>query len=99
MKKLFSVFTSDMNRCFFTGSPIVERHHVLSHTHKERMLCEKYGFIIPLRPDLHPNGVHFKRTPENLKIDGKLKAMCQRYYEEHIGTREEWMQEFYKNYL
>lgn len=97
MKKLTSVFTTDMDHCYFTGSPIVERHHIFGGALRKK--SEKYGFVVPLHPYLHPNGVHFKRTPENLKIDGELKAMCQRYYEEHIGTREEWMQEFYKNYL
>lgn len=97
MKKLTSVFTTDMDHCIFTGSPVVERHHIFGGALRKK--SEKYGFVVPLRPDLHPNGVHFKRTPENLKIDGKLKAMCQEYYEEHIGTREDWMREFGKNYL
>ena len=57
-KRLWSIFTDDMDHCMYTGYYGVERHHIFSHTHKERMLCEKYGFIAPLRPDLHPNGVH-----------------------------------------
>lgn len=97
MKKLTSVFTSDMDRCYFTGSPVVERHHVFGGPLRKK--SEKYGFVVPLHPYLHPNGVHFKRTPENLKIDRKLKVMCQEYYEEHIGSREDWMREFYENYL
>lgn len=27
-KKLWSVFTDDMDHCYFTGSPYVERHHI-----------------------------------------------------------------------
>lgn len=83
----------------FTGSYDVERHHVFHHTSKEHKLCEVYGFIAPLRKDLHPNGVHFRLTEETKKIDGFLRETCQKYYEEHIGTREQFMQEFGKNYL
>ena len=28
MKKLWSIFTDDMDTCIFTGSNVVERHHV-----------------------------------------------------------------------
>ena len=40
----------------YTGVYGVERHHIFSHTSKEIELSEDYGFIAPLRPDLHPNG-------------------------------------------
>lgn len=92
-KKLWSVFTDDMDHCMFTGIYGVERHHIFSHTHQERMLCEKYGFIAPLNPVLHPNGVHAGKHAS--KIDKKLKAMCKEYYLEHYGTEEQFRQEFY----
>lgn len=28
MKRLWSVFTDDMDHCYFTGSAPVERHHI-----------------------------------------------------------------------
>ena len=64
-KRLWSVFTDDMDHCYFTGYPGVERHHIFGSSRKEA--SEKRGFIIPLRPDLHPNGASFKRTKENEK--------------------------------
>lgn len=96
-KKLWSVFTDDMDHCMFTGNAPVERHHIFSHTHNERMLCEKYGFIAPLRVDLHPNGVY--AGDDYKKMDTKLKRMAQEYFEEHYGTREEFMKLFFKNNL
>ena len=48
MKKLWSVFTKDMDHCYFTGSPYVERHHIFGKYNKEK--SEARGFIIPLRP-------------------------------------------------
>lgn len=98
-KKLWSVFTDDMDHCYFTGSPYVERHHIFEGRMGNKTKSEERGFIIPLRYDLHPNGARFKATKENRKIDGFLKRKAQRYYEEHYGTREEFIEEFGKSYL
>lgn len=95
MKKLFSVLTDDLNTCMFTGSTDVERHHVFGSYNKKR--SEKYGFIAPLRRDLHPNGV--KACGNWKEVDEYLKRRCQTYYEEHIGTRDEFMKEFGRSYL
>ena len=82
----------------FTGSAPVERHHCFYNIGggmKEK--CEKYGFIAPLRPDLHPNGT---QAGVNAKaVDTALKKRCQAYYEEHYGTREQFRKEFGKSYL
>ena len=96
MKRLKSVLTDDMNHCMYTGSPVVERHHVFGSYNKER--SEKYGFIAPLRPDYHPNG---SMVIEDIgkRVDIELKTKCQRYYEEHIGNRQQFIDEFGRNYL
>lgn len=98
-KRLWSVFTEDMDHCMFTGSCDVERHHIFSHTPKMRQLCERYGFIAPLWRRIHPNGVNFNPPPEFRDIDDRIKRMCQEYYEEHIGTRKEFIEEFFRSYL
>lgn len=94
-KILKSVFTDDMDSCIFTGYTHVERHHIFGGNNRER--SEKYGFVVPLRPDLHPNGVHAGR--EAKRIDMYLKMMAQTYYECNYGTREQFIQEFGKSYL
>lgn len=98
MKRLFSVFTDDMDHCMFTGYAPVERHHIFYNMGggmKEK--CEKYGFIAPLRPDLHPNGAHAGKYAK--QIDTKLKRMAQTYYEEHYGSRDDFIIEFGKSEL
>jgi len=95
MKMLFSVFTDDMDHCMLTGTTPVERHHIFGGSNKAR--SEKYGFIAPLRPDLHPNGVFAGKDAKT--VDTMLKMMSQNYYEENIGTREEFIKEFGKSYL
>lgn len=95
MKKLYSVFTEDLELCMFTGTAPVERHHIFGGSNRKR--SEKYGFIAPLRPDLHPNGVFAGK--EAKKVDIKLKTMAQEYYESHYGTREDFIKEFGRSYL
>ena len=97
-KKLWSIFTDDLDHCMYTGSPIKEIHHVYSQMGGGmKAICEKYGFIAPLRPDLHPNGVHVGEHGK--AVDKDLKERCQKYYEEHYGTREDFIREIGRSYL
>lgn len=94
-KRLKSIFTDDMDHCMFTGTAPVERHHVFGGSNRKK--SEKYHFVAPLRPDLHPNGVF---AGEHAKeVDLYLKQQAQTYYEEHIGSREDFIKEFGKSYL
>ena len=93
MKRLWSIFTDDMDQCMYTGQYGVERHHVFHHTKQEHDLCEEYGFIAPLRPDLHPNGVH--RGKHAGEIDKDLRRRCREYYIAHYGTAEQFREEFF----
>ena len=71
----------------------VERHHVFSHTPRERKLCEKYGFIAPLSPELHPNGAHRVNVADS--VDKDLRRRCKEYYIAHYGNEEQFREEFY----
>lgn len=92
-KKLWSIFTDDMDHCMYTGNYGVERHHVFSHTPRERKLCEKYGFIAPLSPELHPNGTHRGNGADS--VDKDLRRRCKEYYIAHYGNEEQFREEFY----
>ncbi len=94
-KRLKSVLTDDMEHCMFTGAAPVERHHVYGGSNRKN--SEKYGFIAPLRPDLHPNGVFAGQGAK--VVDMELKQRCQRYFEEHHGTRKDFISIFGKSYL
>lgn len=94
VKKLWSIFTDDMEHCIFTGSHIVERHHCFGAFNRER--SEKYGFVVPLHPTFHPNGAY---APDDWKkIDNYLKSECQKYFIEHYGTKEDFLKEFGRLY-
>ena len=94
-KKLYSVFTDDLYTCYLTKSNLTHRHHIFGASNKKR--SEKYGFIIPLHPNLHNmsnEGVHF-----NKELDLKFKQMAQAYYEKHNGDRVAFISEFGRSYL
>lgn len=94
-KRLWSVFTEDMDHCYFTGTAPVERHHIFGGVNRKN--SEKYGFIVPLRPDIHPNGVYAGQSAK--LIDLKLKTMAQEYFEREYGTRDDFRRIFGKSYL
>lgn len=95
MKRLRSVFTDDMDHCYFTGYAPVERHHIFGGASREN--SERRGFIVPLRIDLHPNGASVGSIGG--EVDRVLKEMAQRYYEDNYGSREDFIQEFGKSVL
>lgn len=94
-KRLTSVFTTDMDHCFYTGNTPVERHHIFGASNRDR--SEKYGFVVPLSPELHPNGA--MAGADAKLIDTVLKLKAQKYYEEHYGSRDDFIKEFGRSYL
>lgn len=95
-KRLTSVFTDDMDHCIFTGSPVVERHHIFGGA--SRKYSETFGYVVPLRPDYHPNGTQATEYAMTV-IDLQLKKMAQEHFEEHHGSREEFILYFGRSYL
>lgn len=73
-------------------------HHIFEGgTSGRRATSEKYGLTVKLCP-MHHNasneGVHFNRNNDLI-----LKRIGQKYFEENIGSREEFIREFIKSYL
>lgn len=90
-----SVLTDDLRHCIITGSPRVHIHHVFGGSN--RKLSEEDGFIIPLKPELHnlsDFGIHFNR-----EMDLNYKRLCQNYFEQNIGTREQFISRYGKSWL
>lgn len=95
-KRLWSVFTDDMDHCIFTGSPYVERHHIYGAFNRKN--SEVFGFIVPLRYDLHPNGANADRRYAK-QMDDHLKKMGQEYFEKQYGSRQDFIDLFGQSYL
>ena len=97
MKRLKSVFTSDMDHCYYTGLPEPHIHHIFPGS--RRRLSEKYGFVIPLAPYLHVCAKGSVHENPNHGLDLQLKQKAQRYFEENIGDRDEFRKIFGKSWL
>ena len=74
----------------------LHEHHIFEGTGR-RKVSDKYGLTVKLCP-MHHNasneGVHF-----NKENDLIIKRMAQKYYEENIGSREDFIRDFIKSYL
>ena len=95
MSKVKSVLVDNMEYCYECGSIYAECHHVFFGSY-QKAFCTRHKLYLPLCPEHHrgKNGPHM-----NYKKNLEYKQLAQRYYEEHIGTRAEFMAEFGKNYL
>ena len=82
--------------CFICGSTSnIQDHHIFFGS--RRKASEKRGLKVNLCIYHHTgsnDAVH-----NNRELDLKLKRMAQEYYESHYGTREDFINEFGKNYL
>ena len=89
-KKLWSVFTDDLEHCIETGRPYCHRHHIFYGV-ANRSKSEKYGFVIPIASYLHQFQEGSIHNNPNTGLDLKWKQKAQEYFEEHYGTREEFI--------
>lgn len=95
--KHWSILTDDMSTCYITHLNVVHVHHIFNGSRKAA--SEKRGFLVPLHPTLHLYGPDSVHQNPNKGLDLMLKQKCQRYYEEHYGSREDFIKEFGKSYI
>lgn len=98
MKKLFSVLQEDLSVCYVSKSTNVAIHHIFPGNGR-RKLCEKYGFIVALRPDYHNMSNYSVHALPNYGLDLVLKQKAQSYFEEHYGIRGDFIKKFGRSYL
>lgn len=96
--KMFSVLQADLSTCFVTGSTNVAIHHIFPGKGRRRK-CERYGFLVALEPRYHNMSNYSVHAVPNAGLDLQLKQLAQKYFEEHYGTREEFIREFGRSYL
>lgn len=94
MAKVKSVLVDNMEYCYECGSSYAECHHVFGGWRRKN--STEYKLHLPLCATCHKGS----RGPHaNIEKDLEYKKMAQRYYEEYIGSREEFILDFGKNYL
>ena len=91
-RKRYSVFTNNLNKCYLCDSTYqVTKHEIFEGRNRRNSMM--YGFVLPLCIMCHA-----RITNDNaFLLIWKRKA--QQYFEENIGTREEFLKIFYRNYL
>lgn len=91
-KERFSVFYDDLSLCMNCGSTyIMTKHEVFEG--RNRINSMKYGFVLPLCMRCH------QELQEDISFNDKWKKKGQMYFEEHIGTRDDFLSIFRRNYL
>jgi hypothetical protein len=88
------IFDDAEEVCYLCGKyGHMEVHHIFGGS--VRQISDKYGLIVHLCPACHGklHGKNGSNTKEMLHIIG------QQAYEEQIGTREKFIEEFIRSYL
>lgn len=83
-------------KCYVCGRTYnLHSHHIFQGIN--RKASERNGMKVWLCL-MHHTGSN-EAVHNNKELDLHLKRIAQGYYEEHIGTREDFMSEFGRNYL
>lgn len=86
-----SVFTEDLEHCYLCGKKKNDLHEVFGG--RNRINSIKYNFILPLCRECHSS------NQNNVIFNDYWHKQGQLYWEENIGSREEFVKVFRRNYL
>lgn len=86
-----SVFTNDLEHCYLCDKKKNDLHEVYGG--RNRINSIKYNFILPLCRECHSSNQNNPIFNDYWHKQGQL------YWEEFIGTREEFIKVFKRNYL
>lgn len=86
-----------IGECFICGQfTDLETHHIFGGALRSK--SDWYGLVVTLCPDCHRNGPHAVHRSKNTMQF--LHEYGQKQYMEMTGcTKEEFIEEFYKNYV
>lgn len=91
-KNRYSVFSNDIERCYLCGSIYKLTWHEI-YVGKNRQNSMKYGLCLRLCLNCH------SKEQENSQFNDYWHKQGQLYWEENIGSREEFIKVFRRNYL
>lgn len=83
----------NLKYCYCCGYPRVEFHHIFHGFAREA--ADRYGYVVPLCHRCHM-ALHDGKEDE---LDIHLKQLGQVHFEEHHGSRSEFIQIFGRSYL
>jgi len=90
-KNRFSVFYEDLTTCMNCGSTYqMTKHEIFEGRNRRNSMI--YGFVLPLCFNCH------RKLQENQEFSSYWQNKAQTYFEKNIGTREEFIKIFRRNY-
>ena len=93
-KTRYSVFTEDLNTCFYSNKDCfgsISKHELFSGRNRQRSM--KYGYILPLCE------YHHSTLQNNPIFNQYWHDRCRKYWLENYSTLEEFIEVFGKSYL
>lgn len=91
-KNRYSVFFDSLSMCCNCGSMYqITKHEIFEGRNRQNSM--KYGFVLPLCLSCH------KKLQDDVEFNDKWKIKAQKYFEDHYGTREQFLDIFRRNYL
>lgn len=91
-KNRYSVFSNDTERCYLCGSTYKLTWHEI-YSGKNRQNSMRYGLCLRLCLNCH------SKEQEDSQFNDYWHKQGQLYWEENIGSREEFIKVFRRNYL
>lgn len=91
-KNRYSVFSNDTERCYLCGSTYKLTWHEI-YSGKNRQNSMRYGLCLRLCLNCH------SKEQEDRQFNDYWHKQGQLYWEENIGSREEFIKVFRRNYL
>lgn len=90
-RKRKSVFTDDLEHCYLCGNKKDDLHELLGG--RNRLNCIRLGYVIPACRLCH------SRIQDDNEFKMYWAKKVQLHYEEHYGTRDDFIKIFRRNYL
>ena len=90
-KNRTSVFTNDLEHCYLCGRKKDDLHEI--YAGRNRLNSIKYNFVLPLCRECH------SLNQNNPAFNDYWHRQGQEYWECNIGSREEFIKVFRRNYL
>lgn len=85
----YSVFTDNLDYCYFCGKPRTDLHEIIYGSN--RLNSMKWGYVLPLCRS-HHDSFH-----KNHVLTREWAAKCQDHFES-IYCHQDWLDTFHKNY-
>ena len=92
-KNRFSIFTPNLSKCFKCGTCFghIDKHEIFPGRNRTNSI--KYGFVLPLCTKCH------REITNDYEYINKWKVKAQIYFENNIGSKEEFIKVFGMDYI